>query len=442
MKMGLEPTLQTNQQLSQIQIQSVNILAMSMTELHDFLQNEEIENPLIEYTMDENRREFTFTAGENRKSFTDSEERERGEWDLFKMDDNREKSAENLVKTQLRQEHLDERRRKVVDFCIHSLDQNGYLTVSAEEISQTLHMETEIVEEVLSELKTLEPKGLFASGLEECLLLQIEGFEQEKELREIIQNHLKDVAEGRISNISRQMSLTTTEVKKLVLIIKNLNPRPLNGYGTEQTHYIVPDIIFEYQEGQWNIRLNDGPMRNLHISDFYLRMMETAQDETLKSYFEEKRKRAQAVVNAVEQRKRTLMGLAAGILKRQSGYLLGREALNPMTMEELAQEQGLHKSTVSRAMKDKYLLAPSGCVRMRDLFTRGLPSAEGSEELSRNTIKYRIKSLVEHENRKAPYSDQQLMEILEMEGIKISRRTVAKYRTELGIRNARARQYG
>ena len=166
-------------------------------------------------------------------------------------------------------------------------------------------------------------------------------------------------------------------------------------------------------------------------------MMETAQDEELRTYFEEKLRRARFIVSAVEQRRKTLEGIAEGILRRQAGYFLGKEPLKPMTLEEIAGEREIHKSTVSRAIRDKYILVPVGCLLIRDLFTTGIASGEdGSEDVSRNTVKAQLKKLVEQESKQKPFSDEQLAGLLGEIGMQISRRTVAKYRMEMGIGSA------
>lgn len=424
-------SLQTKQQLSQLQVESLNILAMSMTELKDFLQNEEIENPLVEYTSGkEEAAPITYKETERFYNGTDRDERRENE--LYEIEDS-EKSLEDLVNTQLQWEQIGETERKIVDFCIQSLEQSGYLMIPPKDIAKDLGVAEEQVEEVLSMLKELEPQGLFASGLEECLLMQVRGMDEEELLSDIIRNHLQDIAEGKISTISRGLKISSAEVRKLIHVIKNLNPRPLNGIGGEKAQYILPDVILEFQDGQWNIELNDKWTGNLQVSDFYIHMMETAQDEELKSYFENKLRRARFIMNAVEQRRATILGIAREILKRQEDYFLGKGQLKPMTLEDIGDVLEIHKSTVSRAIRDKYLRVPSGCVLFRSLFTTGIVSSDGNGDVSRNTVKTKLKELVAAENKKKPWSDEQLAGLLQDAGMPISRRTVAKYRMELGI---------
>lgn len=440
MEIKTDISLQTKQVLSQVQMQSLNILSMSMTELEEFLQNEEIENPLVEYSSGRQEGELPVAYREYDRFYNGASRDGDSRGEIYEADDT-EQSVENMIMMQLPWKTFTEEQHRIVKFCVHSLDQNGYLTVPPSEIAEALKAEVSEVEYIVSRLKELEPVGIFAFSLEECLVLQVLGMEQEAALCTIIRNHLQDVADGKISTISRRLKLSSVEVRKLIHVIRNLNPRPLNGYGGDRAQYVFPDIILSYQDGQWSVSLNDKWAGNISINEFYVHMMETAQDEELKNYFEEKLKRARFIMNAVEQRRRTLEGITEGILKRQAGYFLGKEPLKPMTLEEIAAEREIHKSTVSRAIRDKYILTPAGCLLIRDLFTTGI-SAGGKtrEDVSRNTVKSRLKALVDQEDKKHPCSDEQLAKLLEAEGMAISRRTVAKYRMELGIGGAFSRR--
>lgn len=440
MEIKTDISLQAKQVLSQVQMQSLNILSMSMTELEEFLQNEEIENPLVEYSSGRQEGELPVAYREYDRFYNGASRDGDSRGEIYEADDT-EQSVENMIMMQLPWKTFTEEQHRIVKFCVHSLDQNGYLTVPPSEIAEALKAEVSEVEYIVSRLKELEPVGIFAFSLEECLVLQVLGMEQEAALCTIIRNHLQDVADGKISTISRRLKLSSVEVRKLIHVIRNLNPRPLNGYGGDRAQYVFPDIILSYQDGQWSVSLNDKWAGNISINEFYVHMMETAQDEELKNYFEEKLKRARFIMNAVEQRRRTLEGITEGILKRQAGYFLGKEPLKPMTLEEIAAEREIHKSTVSRAIRDKYILTPAGCLLIRDLFTTRI-SAGGKtrEDVSRNTVKSRLKALVDQEDKKHPCSDEQLAKLLEAEGMAISRRTVAKYRMELGIGGAFSRR--
>nr|WP_329752583.1 RNA polymerase factor sigma-54 [Clostridium sp. CM74B_53] len=434
-------SLQTKQVLSQMQVESLNILAMSMTELKDFMQNEEIENPLVEFMAGRGEEAAPVTYNETERFYNGTEREDSRENELYEIEDS-EKSIEDLVNMQLHWKRIGETEHKIVDFCIQSLEQSGYLLIPAQEIAKRLNVPEKQVENVLAMLKELEPQGLFASGLEECLLIQVRGMDEEETLSLLIKNHLQDIAEGKISTISRALKLSSADVRKMIHIIKELNPRPLNGIGGEKAQYILPDVLLSNQAGQWNIELNDKWTGNLQINDYYIHMMETAQDQELKSYFENKLRRARFIINAVEQRRETLTGITREILKRQQPYFLGTGQLKPMTLEEIADALEIHKSTVSRAIRDKYLRAPSGCFLFRSLFTTGIPSGDGNGDVSRNAVKAKLKEFVSVEDRKKPWSDEQLAGLLQDAGMPISRRTVAKYRMELGIGGAFQRKDG
>lgn len=431
MKMKVE--LQIRQMLSQVQMQSLNILAMSMKELQDFLQNEEIENPLMEHSAGNAEGGIPVMYREQERFYSRKAELEDGEQEFYEGEITHE-TIEDMVIMQLSWNQLSAQRKKIVKFCVESLDQNGYLPLSAEEIAKLLDEEVPCVEQVLAELKSLEPRGIFAADLEECLMLQIQGMEQEELLGVLIRNHLRDMAEGKISSISRAVKLSSVDVKKYIRMIRNLNPRPLNGYGEERALYILPDVILNYQDHQWNISLNDQWTGSIGINEFYVKMLESAEDQELRLYFEQKLQRARQIIAAVEQRRKTLIGISEEIIKRQSGYLLGQEPLKPMTLEEIASARDIHVSTVSRAIRDKYMLTPIGCLLIRELFTTGVASGENNgEEVSRTVVKEQLKKLVDEEDKTNPYSDEQLAKLLKEMGMSISRRTVAKYRMEMGI---------
>lgn len=442
MEIKMDISLQTRQVLSQVQMQSLNILSMSMTELQEFLQKEEIENPLIDYTPGRIENEISVSYRDHERFY--SRRNRDGEEPLELYEEGKQQqSLEDLIMSQLSWNRYGDREKRIVEFCLYSLDESGYLTITEQDIARELDEEWNLVSGILSELKTLEPKGIFASGLEECLTLQVAGMKNEKNLTKLIRDHLGDMAEGRIGSISGSLKIPPAEVRKLIRVIRDLNPKPLNGYGENRIHYVCPDVILGYWDGQWNISLNDSWTGSIGVSEFYIRMMEEAQDAELKAYFEEKLRRARQIVEAVEQRRKTLEAITVEIVKIQAGYLAGKEDLKPMTLEHISEKLGIHKSTVSRAIREKYLLAPAGCLLIRSLFTKGIASRNEDGDditISRNTVKDRLKQLIDREDKRKPYSDEALAELLEQEGILVSRRTVAKYRMELGIKGAFGRK--
>lgn len=425
MSMQLEHSLKqtTTQVLSQQQQESLQILNMSITELQDFLQKEEIENPLIEETVIQ-----PVAFHEHESSYI------RGSWDdekdpLEQIAGDRDTVYE-LIRGQILHSGLDRAEELIADYCFRNLDQNGFLPITEEEIAQTLHIPAAPVRKTLAVLKTFEPAGIFSRDLTDCLCTQAASLEDGPLLVKIIQNHLQDVAEGKISTISRALGIATAEVRYLIQELKKLNPRPLNGMGESKEQYIVPDLILSYTDGHWDIGMNDSGCDTIRLNDFYFQMMQTATDDELKSYFEQKMKRVQFIQKALEQRHNTLKSMGVYFVEHQGNYLLGRGPLQAMTMQEMSEAIGVHVSTISRAVREKYLMSPRGCVCMRDMFSIGVSN---DANLSRNAVKDRLKAVISAEDKLHPYSDEALSCILKKEGIEISRRTVAKYRDEMGI---------
>ena len=449
MEFNTKISLETKQVLSQRQVESLNILSMPVADLHNFLQNEEIENPLMEYSLSEpsSKEEVIIRDADSFYSRRQTEKNIDMESILSLVAD-REFSIEEFVMQQLSAARLTAKEEKIISYAVNCLDENGFLTVSAGEIGADLGIDEETVEGCLSRLKGLEPAGIFASGLAECLRIQVRGMEDEELLGRLIDGHLRDIAEGKLSSITRSLGIPSVRARKLIAVIKGLNPRPLNGFSGGATEYIIPDVIFRQSDGQWLVELGDRFGSRVGVNEFYVKMMDEASDQELKAYFEEKLKRVRFIAGAVEQRRATLTKIAGFLLERQEKYFLNQAPLRPMTLEEAAQAAGLSKSTVSRAIKDKYISSPRGCMAMRELFSIGVATCgdgpgkggEGGQGISRNAAKECLRLLVDGEDKSKPLSDEKLVLLLREQGIDISRRTVAKYRTELGIAGAFARK--
>lgn len=205
------------------------------------------------------------------------------------------------------------------------------------------------------------------------------------------------------------------------------------GFGEQQSEYIVPDIILRKDE-KWEIILNDSWYGKYEISDYYQKMMDETKDEELKAYFLNKAQRARFILKNIEQRRKTLLDLVEKILERQKDYFEGTGSLTPMTMTEIAEQMGVHPSTVSRAVRGKYVQYPQKTVLLKSLFSQGI--SKESDQINATEIKERLRKLIKEENRQKPYSDQKLKELLEEQEISISRRAVAKYREEMGIKGS------
>ncbi len=433
-------TLEQKQHMAQSQIQSLEILALCNAELDSFLQNEYMENPLMEYSASKE-------VPDREDEFHDRYEKQAAGMEGYEEREDKEQRSEiaaqesieikNYLKSQIDHKRYNQTELSTIEFLFDCLDDNGFFTTPAQDIANMIHVKTEIVEKCLSELQQLEPYGIFAPDLSQCLLRQLEvlGVDNE-EIRLMVRNHLADISEGKISKISRALKLSSLQVRKYIALIVKLHPRPLAGFQSEKTMYIIPDIIFSYQDREWKIVLNDNWMGNYSLNDYYLRMMQETKDQELQEYFRSKLERARFILNCMEQRRKTLLQISETVLGMQEKYFMGKEEARPMTMNEVANRMGIHVSTVSRAMKGKYIQFPKGTIVLKSLFATAVAKNNNEEANTPAQIKLIIKKMIEQEDKKRPYSDQTLMQLLKEKGICVSRRVVAKYREELGIKGS------
>ena len=351
--------LEQAQTLSGAQIQSLEVLEYTNQELDAFLQTEYLENPLLETSMDrqeetmQNLEKFYETGSE----YSGEQVRENDD-DVDRRGDVRAKeqwTRERMVMEQLPHGRYSGEERKLIRYLAGCLDDSGYFPYEVRDIANASGYGAELVEKCLRELKELEPAGIFARDLSECLVLQLQrAGVQDPKLYEMTEHCLDEILKGHVSRVTRQLHISTVQAKEYMHILSTLNPRPLAEQSRE-TQYIVPDILVVREGGSWKAELNDRWMGEYHLNDYYVRMMETAQDQELKEYFAEKLSRAKDVLECVEQRRETIQKIVYEILERQSGYFLRGEALKPMTQEEIAQALKISSSTVIRAVQGKYL---------------------------------------------------------------------------------------
>lgn len=439
MELGYDISIELRQSLSQNQIQSLEILSMDGAELSAFLQNEYLENPLLDCsgshdssTEDLNKTyEHAVTYGRTYEEMIEEEDKRRKDIPV------EEDKVKSYLLYQLPIDQFSGEEWSLMEYMVECLEDTGFFTVSADEVASQTGMPVETVERLLSLLRQLEPCGIFASDLKHCLLrqLEVQGL-KDSPVWMVVERHLKDVATGKISSISRSLKLSTAEVRKCINQIARLNPRPMGGIGGGSTHYIVPDVIFRMEDGKWEVQLNDDWLEDYRVNDYYLKMMNESKDEELTEYFRSKLERVRFVLRSIAQRRQTLLTISEQILERQKGYLEGREYLKPMTMTELAEQIGIHASTVSRAVRGKYIQYPRGTVTMKSMFSSPVSKKDKEAGASVMQIKGVLRELIDGEDKKKPYSDQALLELLKEKKIEISRRAVAKYREELGIRGS------
>ncbi len=405
------------QKFSQKQIQSLHLLMMNNEELNRFLQNEYLENPMLEcgnlpasYSG-----RSTVRPADNTASFYEAASGD----------------ADDLLRFFLEQLNpfaYTDLEWNIFKLMILMLDEQGFFPYSPEDLYSSFHIPPAQAAKCLEILKMLEPSGVFQPDLTSYLLYQLPASGKDTpRMKLLIQNHLEDIAAGRLRLIADSLQTDLADVRRLVKHVKSLSPSPFTGLGQEACTYITPDILADYQEGTWEVTLNDNWIENYSLSDYYIQMMQQSQEPELQAYFHEKYQRARFILQKTLQRRTTILAICNAVIRRQEDFFLGKTPLAPMTLSDIAKDLNLAVSTISRGIKDKYLQYPCGTILLKSLFTSGI-SCDEKDEISSANITSMIKDIVRSENKKKPYSDGKITELLLRQGIQISRRTVAKYR--------------
>jgi RNA polymerase sigma-54 factor len=433
--------------------QAITILQYSAIDLISYLQDQANENPVFDLEV---AGEVASAKAEKPAPEIDWKEivgnRATGEYSSSKNEstynplDYVQQGAETLY------EHLERQlgyvkgfsslQKQIALFLIGNLDEKGYLEITLEEASARLGAEMLEIEDVLSVLQHFDPVGVASRSLEECLLLQLGHLALDDEkIVQVVRNHLQDLADNRYQRIADKIGCTPQEVQAMADLIRTLNPRPGAAFSTVETRYVIPDVTVEKVGNDYVVLVNDVAAPRLKISSFYEKMLsqQKSQDEA-KQFIHDKLNAAMWLAKSLEQRRLTLMRVTQAILDMQREFFdRGIHYLKPMTQKEIAERVGLHESTISRATSNKYVQTPRGIFELKYFFTSALSTSSG-EATSSESVKRRIKALIEQEDRKSPLSDQKLGEMLLTEGIEISRRTVAKYREEMLIPSSAKRK--
>lgn len=457
MRLGFDLTLEQAQKLIMTPElrQAIQILQFTGQELWQYVEKQMEDNPLLEL---ENKRENeeNIEAYDNKLKEVDWKEYSEQYDDISYRNtinrDENENTFENYVsaRTSLK-EHLffqlnlsifDKKLKKIGEFIIECIDRNGYLINSASEIAEQLSVEVNLVEKVIKIIQTFEPAGICARNLKECLLLQLEAKGvNNPDIREIIINYLEDVAQNRLSKISKELNISLKSVQWICDFIKSLEPKPGRGFAhdSDEVKYIIPDVYLYYVEGEYVIQVNDSSSPRLIINNYYRQLLSKSSDESTMNFLNDRLNSAMWLIKSIEQRRMTIYKVVESILKCQIDFFeKGTKSLKPLTLKDIAEEIGVHESTVSRATNGKYIQTPRGLFELKYFFSSGISSGDGT--ISSTSIKSIIKEIVENENPKKPLSDQQIVKILKTKNIDISRRTIAKYRDELGIASSSGRR--
>jgi len=461
-KLGLSTRLSQRLILTPSLQQAIKLLPLTTLELAEVLEQEVTENPLLEEVpVQETLTAEEVAANEEAKEETKADdplkdiEVEKFFEDYF--DDGAERRGrpsetpemppiENTLTEspdlydhllwQLRMTVVDDLQREVAEAIIQNLDEDGMLRASLEEIASMGPYPAAEVEKALQRVQSFDPPGVASRDLTECLRLQLHHLGLEGSPADVmVREYLKQLQSHQYGEIGRGLGLTPEEVGRHVEIIKHLDPKPGLKYSPDRSAYILPDVFIVKEGDDYKIVLNDDGLPKLRISPTYKRMLDQKDQgsEETRAYVKDKLRSALWLLKSVDQRQRTIYKVADSIVRHQRGFLdHGVAHLRPLVLRDVATDIGMHESTVSRVVANKYMHTPRGVYEMRFFFHSGITSSVG-EAVSSVTIKEKIRKLIEGEDTQRPMSDSRIAEILEADGLPLARRTVAKYREELRI---------
>ena len=452
--------------------QSIKMLQLSSVELQELIEKELLENPALEID-EENRpsidvgekeleRAVDDTESINGDSFDNTEDFEEyfleqraqiGRSD--ESEDTKRKFIEGAVsRDETLQEYLlsqigmldiDEETENIASILVSYLDSMGYLSVPLDKLSKELNIPIEKLERALKVIHTLDPPGVGARDVKECLIIQLNSLEENTatvELaKKIVENSLNDLKLHKIEDIARKLKVSINEVEKAVKLIESLEPYPGRQYYTGEIRYIIPDVIVVKKNGEFEVVSNDVVVPKLKINRYYERLLKSKNiDKKTRDFISEKVQNARNFINSINQRESTLVRVMKAILDEQREFFeKGPKYLKPLTLKDIASKLGLHESTISRITSSKYVQTPFGIFQLKYFFSNPIKSSNNSIVSSRS-IKEMIKEIIEKEGKQGHLSDQKIADILSKKGIKIARRTVAKYRKELNILPSKLRR--
>ena len=458
---------QEQTQTMSLQMQnSLRLLAMSLPELRAALYRELDANPCIEgiestleqETTTQAARESEARAYEGEDHYDDDrddhaevdytadadalERRQR----FFDSQTAEETLEEHLIR-QLEMSDIDPKDIPLAEMLVGDLKDNGFFGGSIPDIMMVSGESEAKIRDVLRQITQLDPPGCGATTLEECFLAQLDkldGSPYQQEVREILEKHLlEDIAAGRIAVVERALGVSHERYADILSALRTLEPRPGRAFrrAGKTVGYVNPEVHAVKSEGRWVARVDDRSLPDIHVSRKYLRMLEDPKtDRETKAYIRERIASIAALEEAIERRQDTITRIAQAIFDAQPGFFEeGLKGLRPLTMQEIAAKVGVHHTTVSRTVNDKYVSTPKGTVELRKFFTQGFVAANG-EQVAKDAVAEKIRALIDREDKANPLSDERISQMLKAEGLAVARRTVAKYRLRLDIPGTTARR--
>jgi RNA polymerase sigma-54 factor len=462
MKLGLQ--LKTELKLAPQLIQSLKMLQMPVLKLEQTIRHELAINPLLEEVdeadtendsdneMEESEKEPSETEkelaeweeylNEDEEGYKVKEQRETME-DRFEQTTSQSSNLYNHLLDQLNLLKLSEEDHLIGEYIIGNISPDGYLTISVPEMAQELETEPERIQKVLMLIQRFDPTGVGAADLRESLLIQLEerGLKDSLAWR-IVDEHIHELDRKSILQVAKLMSVPVEKAQQAMETIKGLSPTPAHGRFDAGAAPVVPDLIVERYGEEFVVFHNDRYMPRLRINPSYrdlVKRRSTATTDT-KKYIRQKLEQARWLLNAINQRRSTMIRVMEAIIERQREFFIkGPAFLRPLIMEDIAQAVSMNVATISRVSSGKYVQTPLGVFEIKYFFNTGI-SKEDGEDMSKRSVKQRIEDIIKNENCEKPHSDQEIYKKLNAEGIKLARRTVTKYREELKLPPARLRK--
>jgi RNA polymerase sigma-54 factor len=453
--------------------QALKLLQVPTLELQAIVKQEVLQNPLLEevdeVTEQEDIEKENSADEQANEEAPDPAEEDPVDWSEYMQDGvldrtyvpQSETSIEflekvpvtrtTLAESLLEQLHflsLPESTMRIAEFLVCSLDERGWVVTPMEEIIDSLGSTAEEVEKVLAVVQALEPAGVGARDLRECLLIQLDARGDRDTLPwRLIHDHFDHLVNRRFPEIARLLKVSVEDVQAAADEIATLNPRPGTSVSAEDPKYVVPDLLVERVDEEYVVMLNDRNVPRLRISSAYESVIRekrkpspTVEEKQTREYIKGKLASAKWLIQTIEQRRRTMIKVMNCIVREQREFFdKGIAFLRPLTLAQVARQIDMHESTVSRVCSGKYVQSPRGVFELKFFFSSGLETDDG-EDVSARTAKDIIKTLIDEEDKKDPLSDQRIAELLHAQGMHIARRTVAKYREQLNILPARFRR--
>jgi RNA polymerase sigma-54 factor len=490
MSMGLEARQLQTQKLAPRMIQSMEILQLPLMALQERIEQEMNENPLLEQmdvdpnepdAGDDDDRSSTDPVSESEKelvvdndhdnaddferllnmdselpsTFDDSFRRSANrmqddadrQHDLMTNAEMRPESLNDYLLHQLAELDIDDNVEQLAERIISTLDarDGGYLRMPLSDLLPANHTPADVTaaEEALRIVQSLEPIGIAARNLRECLMIQLSpGMPYYDEMKKLISHHLEDLAENRLPIIQRKTGFTIETIQAAREELHKLNPKPGSAFMKTYVPTVTPDVILDQDEsGNYKVRLDDDRVPTLYISEYYRRRLQdpgcTPEE---REFIKKKVISAQWLIDSIEQRRSTLTKVAQEIVNHQTRFLdEGPEAIEPLKMQQIADRVGVHVTTVSRAVDDKWIQTPRGILPLKRFFVGGTQTEDG-DDVAWDTIRLKLQEVIDKEDKSDPFSDEHLVEELKKSGMTVARRTVTKYRKKMGIPSSRQRR--